>query len=579
MQTETLPDVDTDDSGGVGDDPLEALASLAVALDAHRLRGEALALAERVAEGRFYVACVGQFKRGKSTLLNALVGQPVLPTGVVPVTATPTIVRYGDPPSAVVRHTDGATRDVELDAVSEYVAEEANPDNAKAVEAVEVLLPSPLLRDGMCLVDTPGLGSVFEVATGSTHAFVPHIDAALLVLGADPPISADEAALAATVAGQVEHVIVVLTKADRVPAAEREQAIHFTRRVLEERIGRPVDDVFEVSSVERLQNAPTRDWDRLVDALNELSATSGRTLVRSARERAVRRLGHHLLSLAAEERRLLTAPVEEREQTLASLRQSGGVIEERLLYLGKMLLAEQERLANLFAERRQRFLAETLPRAGAELDRALDAARPARGAAFRRRTADTARDVASRFVEPWLEEQERAADELYRQAADRFLEAANHVLDELAASGVAGVSELPHALGAETAMHGRSRFYFDRFETHFVSPVPLQWLFDAIAPPGWFRRRMRRRARAFLDWLLEANTTRVRSDLLERLNESRRRLEGEIRAILEEARAWTRDAIERAEALQADGAEAVQPELDRLERITATLRTLTAGAD
>ncbi len=167
---------------------LELVADLAAELGAERVRDEALALAERVAEGRFYVTCVGQFKRGKSTLLNALVGRPILPTGVVPVTATPTIVRYGDPPSAIVRHADGHTHVIEVDAVSQYVAEEENPGNLKEVAAVEVLLPSSLLRGGMCLVDTPGLGSVFEVATESTHAFVPHIDAALLVVGADPPI-------------------------------------------------------------------------------------------------------------------------------------------------------------------------------------------------------------------------------------------------------------------------------------------------------------------------------------------------------------------------------------------------------
>ena len=55
---------------------------------------EARALAERIVAGRFFVACVGQFKRGKSTVLNALVNDRVLPTGVTPVTSVVTMLRF-----------------------------------------------------------------------------------------------------------------------------------------------------------------------------------------------------------------------------------------------------------------------------------------------------------------------------------------------------------------------------------------------------------------------------------------------------------------------------------------------------
>jgi ribosome biogenesis GTPase A len=107
------------------------------------------------------VACVGQFKRGKSTLLNALVGQEVLPSGVVPVTTVPTILRSGERLEARVRTEAAEWQAIPAGAVEEYVSEEKNPQNAKGVAAIEVFLPSPLLSTGMCLVDTPRLGSVF----------------------------------------------------------------------------------------------------------------------------------------------------------------------------------------------------------------------------------------------------------------------------------------------------------------------------------------------------------------------------------------------------------------------------------
>src|ERR1035437_5775483 len=88
---------------GVDVSQLAALASIADELGAERIANETRALAERVGEGRFYLACVGQFKRGKSTLLDALVGESILPTGVTPVTSVPTVVRYGKERSARVR--------------------------------------------------------------------------------------------------------------------------------------------------------------------------------------------------------------------------------------------------------------------------------------------------------------------------------------------------------------------------------------------------------------------------------------------------------------------------------------------
>src|SRR5271170_6555347 len=80
---------------GVEAGKLLCIASLAEQCNSGQITDDAHSAAERIAEGRFYVACVGQFKRGKSTLLNALIGHAVLPAAVVPVTAVPTIIRPG----------------------------------------------------------------------------------------------------------------------------------------------------------------------------------------------------------------------------------------------------------------------------------------------------------------------------------------------------------------------------------------------------------------------------------------------------------------------------------------------------
>lgn len=216
--------------------PLDRLAAVAEELGADRLASGARALAERTAEGRFFVACVGQVKRGKSTLINALAGALVLPCGVVPVTAVTTVVRYGAELGARVRVRRGDWQVIAVDDVARYVSEERNPENASQVEAIEVFVPSRLLATGMCLVDTPGVGSIFLGNTAATAAFLPRIDACILVIGADPPLSGDELALAETVSKHGADLIVVLNKADRVSAEERREAVAFASHALAARM-------------------------------------------------------------------------------------------------------------------------------------------------------------------------------------------------------------------------------------------------------------------------------------------------------------------------------------------------------
>lgn len=111
-------------------------------------------------------------------MLNALVGLPLLPTGVVPVTSTVTIVRYGERLTSRVRFVGHDWEDCDPAAIERYVSEQHNPGNEQSVVSVEVAGQSVPLARGLCLVDTPGLGSVVVANTIATRAFVPHVDAA-----------------------------------------------------------------------------------------------------------------------------------------------------------------------------------------------------------------------------------------------------------------------------------------------------------------------------------------------------------------------------------------------------------------
>jgi small GTP-binding protein len=198
---------------GEADPLLAALAELSgltgedddAALDA--LRG-------RLAERRLRVLVAGEAKRGKSTLINALLGRALLPTGVTPLTALATAVRYGREEGAAAVFRDGRAESFPLSALDDLVTERGNPGNRRSLASVAVVADAPLLARGVELMDTPGTGSVYAHNTAEAEAALQTMDAAVFVLAADPPVSASERELLARVAELSVTMFVVLNKAD-----------------------------------------------------------------------------------------------------------------------------------------------------------------------------------------------------------------------------------------------------------------------------------------------------------------------------------------------------------------------------
>jgi GTP-binding protein EngB required for normal cell division len=208
-----------------------ALDELAV-LGTDQDREQIAALRARLDAARLRVLVAGEAKRGKSTLINALLGRAVLPTGVTPLTAVATTVRCGDDPHAEVRFEDGYEEKQPLTALPDLVTEQGNPGNRRHVAAVTVYLDAPVLAGGVELVDTPGTGSVFAWDTTAAHEALETMDAAVFVLTADPPVSAAERDLYATITGLSVATFTVLNKADHLDAAGLTEAAEFTRQVL-----------------------------------------------------------------------------------------------------------------------------------------------------------------------------------------------------------------------------------------------------------------------------------------------------------------------------------------------------------
>ena len=557
-----------------GSSRLLRLARLAQELGAEPVAEEARELAARVSEGRFYVACIGQFKRGKSTLLNALVGDAVVPTGFVPVTAVPTVIRFGEELHARVRIRDGSWRDVDISDLKEYVTEDRNPENRKAVDGAEVFVPSPLLSSGMCFVDTPGLGSVFTGNTATTQAFIPHIDAALVVVGADPPIAGEELALVESIGTQVQDLILVINKADRTSDPERAAVIQFTREILEKRLHRPMGEVFEVSAAERMENrGPLRDWERLLASLYRLVEDSGRNLVRSACDRGLQRLSEQLLVMISEDRDALQRPIEESERRIELMKETINEAERSMRELNFLFMAEQQRISDLFVERHKRFFRCAWTESETEFGKQLQSLPLGFGPHYRRRVMHLAQEISRRKVMPWLKPEQEEGERQYRAVALRFVEMGNNFLKTLAGAGLSELTRMPHALDPEKGLRVRSRFIFENFIGTAQPPSPLRWLADVFLPLVGGRKLITNDAREFLQHLLEVNSARVQNDILNRIQDSRGRLEAEIRKLLHEVSHIAVQALDRARKVKEEGTPAVQSAIERLNRIERDVLT------
>ncbi len=212
-------------------------------------------LTTRLQDNVYQLAVLGQFKRGKSTLLNAFLGFPLLGAGVLPLTAVPTFLSRAASPRLKLSYLAGRVEEREVAdleslacAIAAATTEEQNPRNEKGVLRVDVGMPGSAWLADVTLVDTPGIGSTYAHNTDAAYAVLPECDAALFVSSVDPPITEVEVAYLARIRKIVPQVIVVLNKVDLVDGNDVCKAADFLSSVISEQAPEIGGRIFAVSA-------------------------------------------------------------------------------------------------------------------------------------------------------------------------------------------------------------------------------------------------------------------------------------------------------------------------------------------
>ena len=223
-------------------------------------------LLTRLADDRFNLMLVGRFSRGKSTLINAVLGHPYLPTGILPLTSVITTVRYGSRPQVVLNFRNaGLPREIPLSQLPEYVTQQSNPGNVKHVAYAEIQVPVELLRRGLFFVDSPGLGSSITENTETTERFFPEADAFVLITSYDSPLSEEEDRALRRIRQADRVLFVIVNKHDTVSPSERGQVLEFVKERLAQYFFSREPLVFSVSARQALEGKQSRN-DELVES-------------------------------------------------------------------------------------------------------------------------------------------------------------------------------------------------------------------------------------------------------------------------------------------------------------------------
>ena len=542
---------------------LDRLAELAAGhgdgARADRLRESA----GRLAGGRLNLAVLGEFKRGKSTLINRLLGAPVLPVGVVPMTSLPIRVEHGPRPEVEVVLASGERLHLPPPALLEYATEAGNPQNRKAVVRVVARHPAQILASGVVLVDTPGIGSAHDHNTAVAHQALAEADAAVFVLSVDSPASRAELDFLRSVRERIGRIVFVLNKSDLIGPAEREEATQFVLQMLGEAEAGGAVELFSVSAKTAdsgFANFRTHLEGLLVGEragllLERMRTLGGEALAEERRllalQRAAMRLSHEQ---AAERRQRLAARLEEVARARLEV--------EQLLHadVGRLVTGVVQPAVEEFRETAHQRLATRV------------AAR-ARSGQLHGRLEQFMADELAPLVLEWLGRLEGEVATGLEAVAARHARRANQLLGEASAE-IAEIFEVdlePVWLAEQLAEASSRVVLLDD------QPLALEAAASSLrrlAPGRLGRRLVEREALLRVEEAVDRHCGRLRYDVTTRLTRKEEEWRRELRQALEQLELTVQRAGSLAEDARAQGAEGWARAVRELDQGEQELRLL-----
>ena len=539
---------------------------------------------DKLIENRFHLVVLGQFKRGKSTFINSILGDKVLPTSVVPLTSIVTLLKYGNSEQIEVVFNDGTRKNIGRDQLPEFVTEKGNPKNEKNVKQVEISYPSQYLKDGVYLIDTPGVGSTFENNTEMTYNFLPKVDAALFLLAVDPPISQSEIAFLDDVQNFVQKIFFIQNKIDYLSDEERHESMEFSKRVIEEALGRDGIQIYPLSAKlalegkmsgdqELLEKSRLPEFDRVLSEF--LMKAKGKTVLESAVRSAKKLLSDEELAIQLEARAVAT-PLEELEKKIKTFQEKMEEVNQDREDTRYYFEGEIQRVIDMLDRDLDRLKQKEIPRLLEELEKTGQENKDKSVGEYVKLMEQALHDGIVRTFDEWVMKEEDRLNEHYSKISKRFSERTNEIIDAIVeASTELFDIKLDRFRSDEAIVSDSSLYYMIGDPPKFFD---LEGAFDffsqKILPTKLSKGRVLKDIRKRLPHEIDKNCGRVRWDFMDRVKRSFMNFRWELNQKIDATEQSIRRAIEKAVEMKKKSAEELKEFKARVNEQLASLEEI-----
>ena len=535
-------------------------------------------LREKIRANVFNLVVVGQFKRGKTSLINALLGADILPVAVVPLTSIVTIMTWGEALRIRVYFNDGRVSEIKPESLSEYVTEKGNPKNAKGVHEVVLTYPSPYLKDGVRLIDTPGVGSIYQHNTDVAYQYLPKSDAALFLLSVDQPMSKAELDFLNDVKEYSNKIFFLLNKADYVCESDLRESVEFSKNALRDAMGSEVK-LFPISAKLALDGSMAKSDDLLsksllpvfTDELHRfLMEEKGNVLLLSTANNLLRMLSQAKLELGLE-LKSLTTPFEELQEKIQAFEDKKREIAQVKQDFEILLEGETKRLAKgMLEDDLQRIVRELRPHEEAHLTEQFEKNKKLPLKELRGILEEAvAAHVKQAFITWRAIEDDRLA-KAFEATCGRFITKINDTVDDLLRFSSELFSVPFDTVKAESLWSMKSRFYYKFREQPGGIAIVASTLTLAL-PKFLGDKIILKKMKEYLDKIVTMQAAGIGCDFEERLEKSKLDFRWEMLQKIDATIEGISAAIDKGMQQRSKGVQ----EVDARQRLLAeTARTL-----
>jgi len=522
-------------------------------------------LKEKVRNNVFNLVVLGQFKRGKTTLINALLGAEILPTAVVPLTSIATILKYGETLNIKVYFNDGRLTEIEPVTLNQYVTEKGNPRNEKDVQEVIITYPSPYLKDGVRLIDTPGVGSVYEHNTDVAYQYLPKSDAALFLLSVDQPVSKAELDFLKDVKQYSHRIFFLQNKADYVGSEDLGESISFSKKIIEECMGREVK-IFPLSAKLALEGKLSETKELLEKSflpafeyiLNTfLMQEKGEVLLHSVTNNLLRLLSQSWLGLELEMKSLVT-PLEELQEKIKIFEKKEKDVLTEKGDFDLLLDAEVKKIINnVLEEDSKTFRQELILRVSEDFERS-----------YGKHSGMSLKEIREHFEEQvivevkqafatWRSIEDEKLAKTFEAACKRFITKIDDTVDSLLKFSAELFAVPFDIVKAEAIWSTKSMFYY-RFKEQPVGIEIVASSLTLLLPKFIGEKIILKKVKEYLHRVIDMQTAKVGCDFEERLDKSKLDFRWEMFQRIEATIEGISKAIEKGMSQKSKGERAVE---------------------